>query len=206
MGLFFTADEHYDHRNIIDYCKRPFSNVDEMRETLIDNHNRKVSKSDMTIHVGDMFWRTQGLDKAHWILNRLNGNHAYIWGNHCELIENNAGLQKRFAWIKDIHRVIQKGIPKIVLCHYAMRVWRGSHQGAWHLYGHSHGELPEQGLSFDCGVDCNNFEPISLEEVMIKMYQKHGDKAFDQVRKEKEQRVELIKLLIRTEGVHGTET
>jgi hypothetical protein len=30
----------------------------------------------------------------------------------------------------------------IVLCHYAMRVWNRSHHGAWHLYGHSRGNLP----------------------------------------------------------------
>ncbi len=31
----------------------------------------------------------------------------------------------------------------IVICHYAMRVWNRSHHGAWHLYGHSHGNLPD---------------------------------------------------------------
>ena len=31
----------------------------------------------------------------------------------------------------------------IVLCHYAMRVWQKSHYGAWMLYGHSHGTLPD---------------------------------------------------------------
>ena len=30
----------------------------------------------------------------------------------------------------------------VVLCHYAMRVWDRSHYGSWHLYGHSHGNLP----------------------------------------------------------------
>lgn len=198
MAVFVTADEHYGHRNIIQFCKRPFANIDEMEETLITNHNRKVGKGDTTWHAGDMFWRTSPAWKAHQILDRLNGQHRFIWGNHDEVIEDNEILQGRFVGeIRDIARIITPGMPKIVLCHYAMRVWRGSHQGAWHLYGHSHGELPGQGLSFDVGVDCTNYSPLSLEEVMVRMYQKYGDKAFDQMRKEKEECLKAAALIVR---------
>jgi calcineurin-like phosphoesterase family protein len=53
----------------------------------------------------------------------------------------------------------------IVLCHYALRVWDCSHYGAWHLYGHSHGELSPMGKSLDVGVDVYP-APISLGEVI----------------------------------------
>lgn len=48
-----------------------------------------------------------------------------------------------------------------------MRTWNGSHRGIWQLYGHSHGNLSddEAALSFDVGVDCHNFYPVSYEEV-----------------------------------------
>jgi len=48
-----------------------------------------------------------------------------------------------------------------------MRVWRGEYRGTWHLYGHSHGNLPdeEDRLAFDIGVDCHQFYPLSYEEV-----------------------------------------
>lgn len=198
MALFVTADEHYGHRNIIEFCKRPFAHTDEMEESMITNHNRKVGKGDITWHAGDMFWRTIKPLHAMSILRRLNGQHRFIWGNHDEVIEDSEMLQTAFAGeIRDIARIITPGLPKIVLCHYAMRVWRGSHQGAWHLYGHSHGELPGQGLSFDVGVDCNNYAPVSLEEIMVKMYQKHGDAAFVQMRKEKEECLKAAALIAR---------
>jgi calcineurin-like phosphoesterase family protein len=78
---FITADEHYGHENIIEYCNRPFANVDEMREALIARHNAKVpdSKNALTIHVGDMFWRTLSSKDVHGILDRLHGRHAYVW-------------------------------------------------------------------------------------------------------------------------------
>lgn len=42
------------------------------------------------------------------------------------------------------------------------------------LYGHSHGTLPddEAALSFDVGVDCHNFYPVSYEEVKAVMARK----------------------------------
>jgi len=56
-----------------------------------------------------------------------------------------------------------------------MRVWNKSHHGAWHLYGHSHGTLPDDknSLSFDVGVDCHNFTPINFEQVSAIMKKKN---------------------------------
>ena len=59
----------------------------------------------------------------------------------------------------------------IVLCHYSMQVWDRSNYSAWHLFGHSHGKLKSIGLSFDVGVDCTGFTPLSLEVVASKMAQ-----------------------------------
>jgi calcineurin-like phosphoesterase family protein len=59
------------------------------------------------------------------------------------------------------------GKQGIVLCHYARRVWPHSGRGAWHLYGHSHGNLPDEplSLSMDVGVDTHIFLPWHFEEV-----------------------------------------
>lgn len=170
--LLFTADEHHGHENIIKFCNRPFKNTTECTETIIAKHNAVVPKGARVYHLGDMFWRTLPLKAALDIIHNLNGQHYYIWGNHCELLEQNAILRSAFVWCKDLAQIKYKDLPKIVMCHYAMRVWNGSHRGAWHLYGHSHGELDEQGLSFDVGVDCNNFEPVSIEQVEAKMREK----------------------------------
>jgi calcineurin-like phosphoesterase family protein len=50
-----------------------------------------------------------------------------------------------------------------------MRSWPNSHYASWHLYGHHHGKLPPYGLSFDVGVDCWDFAPVSLGQVEEKM-------------------------------------
>lgn len=166
---YFTADEHFGHRNIIDFCKRPYKDVKEMQEKLIENHNKTVKSGDLVYHLGDMFWRTTLLDDAISIVKQLNGQHYYIFGNHDELFKNKT-LRDCFVWCKDIENLKIDGLPNIVLCHYAMRVWNGSHRRAIQLYGHTHAALPEDGsLSMDVGVDAQNFYPISLDEVIEKM-------------------------------------
>ena len=55
-----------------------------------------------------------------------------------------------------------------------MRVWNRAHRGAWHLFGHSHGNLPDDphALSWDVGVDNNDYAPIHLDELAVIMARK----------------------------------
>jgi hypothetical protein len=52
-----------------------------------------------------------------------------------------------------------------------MRVWPHHAQGAWHLYGHSHGNLPDEpfALSLDIGVDTHDFRPWHFDELRAVM-------------------------------------
>jgi calcineurin-like phosphoesterase family protein len=50
MKFFFTADTHFNHDNIIEYCNRPFKNAEEMNDTLIINWNSVVGEHDTVYH------------------------------------------------------------------------------------------------------------------------------------------------------------
>jgi len=166
MTDFFTADHHFLHKSVIlpHHCNRPFATIDEHDESLIAAWNAKVPVNKSTVyHLGDMFWGGN-YRKALGILNRLHGRICLIKGNHDRLNKNNL-VRGKFEWIKDLHFYKNRGI-EIVLGHYAMRVWHKKHWGAMHLYGHSHGKLPPWGKSFDVGVDCWNWTPLSLDEVI----------------------------------------
>lgn len=182
MSTFFTADHHFNHANIIKYCRRPFTSVDEMDATLIQLWNETVGADDIVYHLGD--FTLQGLTKFETTVWQLNGRLRIMPGSH-----DQRWLEKYQAGAPNLHTrpghpiellppLVSLEIPElgnekypqvIVLCHYAMRVWDRSHYGAWHLYGHSHGDLPGHGLSFDVGVDCHSYRPLSLEEVAQRM-------------------------------------
>lgn len=163
---WFISDTHWNHANIIKYSKRPFLDVREMNEALIENWNSVVDEEDDIYHLGDVGFDNYN-GKICDILRRLKGNKYLIIGNHDEkIVERNSKFCSFFQWIRDTKTISVNG-QNIVLHHYAQRVWKKSHHGAWHLYGHSHGSLPDDpnSLSFDVGVDCHNYFPISFEEV-----------------------------------------
>lgn len=178
---YFTSDEHIGHANVISFCNRPFSNIEEMYEGLIERHNSIVKPGDLTFHLGDAFWRSCPVEKAIEYMKRLNGNHYYIYGNHEELIHKHKELRDKFIWLRDLTTVRPNGYPPITLCHYALRTWPGSNRNSFSIYGHSHGQLPdavagttkdENPFSMDCGVDTNSYYPWSLEQVKVKMISK----------------------------------
>jgi calcineurin-like phosphoesterase family protein len=77
MTVFFSADQHFGHQKIIEYCNRPYKNVDIMDNALISNWNSVVSSNDIVFVVGDFaFHGDMGYAK------RLNGTMVLIKGNH----------------------------------------------------------------------------------------------------------------------------
>lgn len=52
--IYFTADIHFGHARIIDYCDRPFNNADEMDRVLIKNWNSVVGSKDVVYILGDL--------------------------------------------------------------------------------------------------------------------------------------------------------
>lgn len=155
MTIWFTADTHFGHANIIRYAKRPFSSVEQMDEAMIHSWNDRVKPGDTIYHLGDFAFGDHNK-----YLPRLNGGKILIEGNH-----DPKRLKKAKGWAA-IHKMLEVMVDMkhIVLCHYALRVWNRSHQGSLHFYGHSHGGLPGDNQSCDVGVDCWGYRPITLSE------------------------------------------
>lgn len=85
---FFIADTHFNHDRIIPICKRPFSNVDEMNNKLIENWNSVVCDDDTVWILGDYFYFPNPIKSfvpiaiCRDITTKLNGIKNLIIGNH----------------------------------------------------------------------------------------------------------------------------
>ena len=178
---FFTSDHHFGHKNIIKFSNRPFTDVEEMNTQMISKWNEKIGEEDEVYHLGDFGLCSSG--KLRKILEQLNGKIYLIKGNH----ESSAlACQTRFEWIKDYYELeiedpeFHRGSQLLVLFHYAMREWNASHWGSYHLYGHSHGTLPDDPNvhAFDIGVDCHDFYPLEYKEVKAIMKTKQWNPPF----------------------------
>lgn len=165
MNTYFTSDLHFGHKNIIKYCDRPFASVPEMDQALIENWNDVVTPGDRIFIVGDFSFHKE--DETRRVLRQLRGEKHLVWGNHDKGLRRSKDLLGYFASTQDMAEVKVDG-QSIVLCHYALRVWNKSHWGAWHLYGHSHGTLPDDpnSLSIDVGVDSHDYRPWAMNELV----------------------------------------
>lgn len=86
-NIFFTADHHFGHENIIKFSERPFESLEQMNEELIKRWNEKIGKDDTVYHLGDVSLGKPDFTKE--ILDRLNGNIHLIKGNKYYNNENN---------------------------------------------------------------------------------------------------------------------
>jgi len=161
MSIWFSSDHHFGHKNILEYTDRKnyFRNIDEMDRILIENWNKLIKKEDTVYYLGDFTFKNY---KEYEKL--LNGKIYFIKGSHDKYnapfirLETPDGLLDEYG-----HQRV------IVMCHYSMRSWTASHYASYHLYGHHHGKLEPYGLSFDIGVDCWDYKPVSLKQVEEKM-------------------------------------
>ncbi len=166
------------HFNIIGLCQRPFGSVEEMENAIVERHNAVVGPEDVVYDLGDFAFRCSA-EHAVECLRRLNGRRTILWGNHDKALRQalKRGLlddlleSGRLSFIGDPDPHLQTGFQVvvenqwIVLAHYAQRTWQGAFRGAWHLYGHSHGNLPAFKKSMDVGVDAWDFRPLSFEQI-----------------------------------------
>jgi len=168
-NIWFTADHHFGHTNVIRYDGRPYDNIDAMDADLIQRWNSVVAPTDVVYHVGDLFWY-RDIAQARAVRSRLNGRIRLVRGNHDSTADR---MPDAFEWIRGYYEAkipdpdAPDGRQLVVLCHYAFRVWNQSHHGSYHLYGHSHGSLraDPHARSFDIGCMLHNYAPVSYEHV-----------------------------------------
>lgn len=80
MRVFFVSDTHFNHKNIIKYCDRPFYSVEQMNNTIIKRWNQVVSNEDKVYFLGDFaFGDFETIEK---FTQSLNGRKTIVCGNH----------------------------------------------------------------------------------------------------------------------------
>ena len=174
--VFFTSDTHWGHTNILEFCNRPYKNVEEMNHCLIDNWNKKVPADGLVFHLGDFAWGGYPFWKN--IRDQLNGKIILIKGNHDEKNLTTTGAQELFEHIAYQMKIRVEG-RAIYLNHNPFLCYGGTYRDpkglVYQAFGHVHSGPGAKGLDverlgvlfptqYDVGVDNNNYEPISWAE------------------------------------------
>ena len=168
MALFFTADTHFGDAHILRHRRAQFGTIEAHDAALIAGWNAVVGPDDTVWHLGDF---AGDASRAHCacVFARLNGVKHLIRGNH----DSNRVLA--LPWAEPPAENLRLSAPdaagrpwRLYLSHYAHRAWPGLWRETRHLYGHSHGCLPDTSRSCDVGVDAWAYRPACLDAILAR--------------------------------------
>lgn len=168
---FFTADLHFGHSAIRDYCAetRNFAINEEMDIAIICAINERVGHDDILYIIGD-FAVCSDPEYVRHCFNMINGRKILVLGNHD--LDNKGRVRKDLRdlpWDRPpVHALetTDEGCH-VYMHHYGCRVWPSHLRGSYHLFGHSHGSMSPLGRSRDVGIDCadTHFAPMTFREI-----------------------------------------
>lgn len=167
--IFFTADTHFGHENILKLCNRPFETIEDMNRQMIANWNARITGNDTVYIIGDLFFRCPDPEP---ILESLKGKKHLIIGNHDSSWMDKVDLAKYFADVDDF-KVITNGTYAITLWHYPLLTWKHQKR-SYMIHGHIHADTSDDFFPLICqrerllnaGADINGFTPVTFEELI----------------------------------------
>lgn len=162
---FLIADTHFGHANICKFLRkdgtplRPWNDVQEMDEQLIQNWNAKVGQYDRIYLVGDAVIARKNLK----IFNRLNGKKVLIKGNH-DIFKLNDYLPY-FEDIRAYHV-----LDNHLVCHIPVHP---SSKGRFtaNIHGHTHDNIVRDENNWPdpwyipVSVEQIDYTPVAFEEI-----------------------------------------
>lgn len=158
MNIWFTADWHLSHFNIIRYTGRPFKDVNQMDHKIIKNYCELVGEDDVVFFVGDLSMRRKQYKE--WFIRtfeRLPGTKHLILGNHDYL----GPFDYIEAGFTSVHTSLE--VQEFILVHDPAVATVAKDRKF--VCGHVHGLFKRQGNVVNVGVDIWDFKPVDIDTV-----------------------------------------
>lgn len=161
---YIISDTHWNHSLFIDQGLRPFQNIEEMNQKLINNWNSTIHKRAKVYHLGDFCFGNAEMVES--IVKQLNGDIHLILGNH--------DRRRTDSWwndrgIKHVYRypiILEK---YFILSHEPIN--ENVIGGFINLHGHTHSQIinSTNGHNWqyiNCCVENSNYKPQSLDKIL----------------------------------------
>lgn len=183
-NIWFIADLHLGHQRIMEFESesRPFTDLDEMTETIIQRYNSVVKTDDIVWFLGDV---AMGKKEPGYLrhVKRMNGRKKLLQGNH-DLYP----MSQYMEIFERVFGVAEQG--QFVLSHIPVHRGQmtdpyndtGKGRFAGNICGHLHSkkvmmkmkdEWIEDPLYFVVSVEQNNLYPFNYEDI-LKTFRKRG--------------------------------
>lgn len=174
------------HKNVINYCNRPYSSVEEMNEDLLQKWNLIVNQDDTVYYLGDF---SLGKDAVKEFGPKFNGLKHLICGNHDWAhpvhYKNNESKRKKFEELYlengfisvQLEMEMQIANRKVLLHHMPYKgsgdhaenerypEFRPINKGEWLLHGHVHTLWDLKEKMINVGCDVWNYKPVNITTI-----------------------------------------
>jgi|JI10StandDraft_1071094.scaffolds.fasta_scaffold43416_4 calcineurin-like phosphoesterase family protein len=177
MTTWFTSDLHFGHANIIEYSGRPFADVEQMNEALIERWNDAVQPDDVVWVLGDVAMGR--IAETLPLVTRLAGRKHLLAGNHDRCWDGHGSKAVEWtqryldAGFSEIHQgaiSMTVGGHVVLACHFPYRgdsqpmdrypEARPTDAGAWLLHGHVHEQWRQHERMINVGCDAWDCRPV----------------------------------------------
>lgn len=153
---FFISDTFFGRTNIIDLYDRPYSSIEDMNKSLVNNWNKAVSNSDTVFHLGNFAWEP---NIAHEILSSLNGNIFIVPGESDAALLEIGDTLDHITILDD--QILMIDELDLVISHWELADWPGRELGTIHIHGGETAIGERNKINARC--DFWNYSPVELK-------------------------------------------
>lgn len=207
-STWITSDPHWGHDNVINFCDRPFKDMQDMMKKHRANWNNKVKPEDQVIVVGDVFFYLNKTEAKEY-LDSLNGRKILVRGNHDRKPREMNAMGFEFV-CEEMTLLIAN--ERVTISHYPFRAPEHVHfyfnlkhkickflgiKGTWALdrrfytrrpvnkgqfliHGHTHNKLRTRGRQIHVGMDAWDQTPVNINTIanLIASIKREEDESF----------------------------
>jgi calcineurin-like phosphoesterase family protein len=163
MTVFVISDTHWGDIPILEHAQRPFQDVQEEVDFMVDLWNGTVERDDTVIHLGDVVARVDDQVKyAKSILSRLAGRKMLITGNYeahlPDFMLQEMGFEEIFPYLE---------YREFFMIHRPQNAFDHNYKQLPVLHGHKHIETPIYTPEWGVNMSCEywQFKPTPFETI-----------------------------------------
>lgn len=158
-NIFFIADTHFGHENLVWGIRKQFSNIKDHDETIVQIWNATVKQKDIVWHLGDVAWTKEALQ---WV-KMLHGHKRLIMGNH----DHFPILDYVASGFEKIYGIYKK--YDMVMSHIPIHVRSLEDRWCFNVHGHIHYKKDDivDSRYYNVCCDHHHFLPVSLETIRL---------------------------------------
>jgi calcineurin-like phosphoesterase family protein len=167
--IWFTADQHFEHDNIIEYEDRPWKNMREMEKGITEIYNSIVTPDDEVWHLGDLsLVGPENVKFYDRIIGNLNGHKHLVLGQSHDRCKPFYYVNRGFI---SVHTAIKLNVGRHdIICAHDPAVWNAlpNKDEVIFLCAHVHKFFKsiKERKTVNVGVDVWDFKPVSLAEIL----------------------------------------